>query len=254
MHGAPGRKDLVPAGQLDKEESRFLLLAALLLPLRNCVVPGPKNKPTPASAAIVRESIKWRTKDADMSVLLHETAQQFLDIHQQVAAMDGSDATVRAQNAPEGLRVQLGMVIRKLKQHWHLGALLAPVLLTPQAAAVGTEEATTAATASVPSSGAGRREGTAAGGDEPAAEEVVRCKEVYGTLKAAANAFGLEECWQWKPLLDGKQVQALLELQKPGPELGKAMGEALNWQLAHPSGSVEECQQHVKEWWRKHKA
>eukprot|EP00983_Pelagomonas_calceolata_P122201 1160884-Pelagomonas_calceolata.AAC.19 len=53
-------------------------------------------------------------------------AQQFLDIHQQVAAMDGSDATVRAQNAPEGLRVQLGMVIRKLKQHWHLENQFAP--------------------------------------------------------------------------------------------------------------------------------
>eukprot|EP00983_Pelagomonas_calceolata_P122196 1160884-Pelagomonas_calceolata.AAC.14 len=53
---------------------------------------------------------------------------------------------------------------------------------------------------------------------------------------------------------DVYHVQALLELQKPGPELGKAMGEALNWQLAHPSGSLEECQQHVKEWWQKHKA
>eukprot|EP00967_Tisochrysis_lutea_P000461 scaffold568_cov19-Tisochrysis_lutea.AAC.1 len=41
-------------------------------------------------------------------------AQQFLDIHQQVAAMDGSDATVRAQNAPEGLRVQLGMLLKAI--------------------------------------------------------------------------------------------------------------------------------------------
>ncbi len=43
---------------------------------------------------------------------------------------------------------------------------------------------------------------------------------------------------------------ALLELQKPGPNLGKAMNEALNWQLVHPKGSLEECQQHVKAWWQ----
>ena len=59
--------------QLEKEELRFLLLAALLLPLRACMVPGPKGKPTPAAAFIAREAIKWRTKDADMAVLLHET-------------------------------------------------------------------------------------------------------------------------------------------------------------------------------------
>jgi len=59
--------------QIEKEEQRFLLLAALLLPLRLCVVTGPKGKPCPASAVVVREAIKWRSKDVDMTVALHET-------------------------------------------------------------------------------------------------------------------------------------------------------------------------------------
>ncbi len=28
-------------------------------------------------------------------------------------------------------------------------------------------------------------------------------------LLSAAAAFGLEDCWKWKPLMDGKQVSAL---------------------------------------------
>lgn len=59
--------------QLDKEERRFFLLAALLLPLRLCSAPGAKGKPQPVSTHIVREAVKWRAKDAEMTVLLHET-------------------------------------------------------------------------------------------------------------------------------------------------------------------------------------
>lgn len=69
----------MPAGtctssQLDQEERRFLLLSALLLPLAQCTAPtGPKGKQLPVVQYIVRESIKWRAKDADTAVMLHET-------------------------------------------------------------------------------------------------------------------------------------------------------------------------------------
>jgi hypothetical protein len=71
------------------------------------------------------------------------------------------------------------------------------------------------------------------------------------TLLAAAEAFGLQDCWSWKPLLDGKQAMELLGMKKAGPELGKVLGAAMDWQLTHPSGGLEECQAHVKAWWEK---
>ncbi|MEW5311042.1 MAG: hypothetical protein WDW38_002788 [Sanguina aurantia] len=64
-------------------------------------------------------------------------------------------------------------------------------------------------------------------------------------LFSAASAFGLESCWQWKPLMDGKQVMALLGLTKPGPELGKTLAVVMDWQLMNPAGTLEDCQQYV---------
>jgi hypothetical protein len=58
--------------QLEPEELRFFLLAALLLPLRRVEVAGQKNKKVPAAVSIVRDAIKWRSKDGDMAVQLHE--------------------------------------------------------------------------------------------------------------------------------------------------------------------------------------
>lgn len=43
---------------------------------------------------------------------------------------------------------------------------------------------------------------------------------------------------------------SLLGLQKPGPELGKAMAAAVEWQLANPQGTLEQCQEHVKQLWQ----
>jgi hypothetical protein len=34
---------------------------------------------------------------------------------------------------------------------------------------------------------------------------------------------------------------------KPGPQLGKAVAAAVEWQLAHPSGSAEDCAAHIKQ-------
>jgi hypothetical protein len=56
------------------EERRLLLLSALLLPLRQLTYKI-KNKQAPATGFIIRESIKWRTKDVDNVALLHAQVQ-----------------------------------------------------------------------------------------------------------------------------------------------------------------------------------
>ena len=44
--------------QLDLEERRFLLLAALMLPLRRMQAAAGKGKPLPLSSVIIRDAIK----------------------------------------------------------------------------------------------------------------------------------------------------------------------------------------------------
>jgi hypothetical protein len=66
------------------EERRLLLLAALLLPLRKLSYKV-KNKQAAASSYIIRESIKWRTKDVDGTALLHAQVEQLAAVHRELA-------------------------------------------------------------------------------------------------------------------------------------------------------------------------
>lgn len=72
--------------QLSNEDRRALLLAALLLPLRQLQAAGAKGKPGPASAAIIRDSLKWRNKDVDSTAALHEAAPELLKLYELLQA------------------------------------------------------------------------------------------------------------------------------------------------------------------------
>ncbi|MBA0566282.1 hypothetical protein Golob_011113 [Gossypium lobatum] len=54
---------------------------------------------------------------------------------------------------------------------------------------------------------------------------------------------GLEKVWDLKPLVNGKDIMNVLQLKVGGPLQQKA----LSWQLAHPSGTAEECLDWMKE-------
>ncbi|KAJ0026115.1 hypothetical protein Pint_07709 [Pistacia integerrima] len=48
---------------------------------------------------------------------------------------------------------------------------------------------------------------------------------------------GLEKVWDMKPLVNGKEITSVLQLKSGGPLQQKL----LSWQLAHPSGTAEDC-------------
>ena len=73
--------------------------------------------------------------------------------------------------------------------------------------------------------------------------------ELCQSLLASTAAYGLEECWQWKPVLDGKAVMGLLGMTRPGPEMGQAVAAVMEWQLGHPGGQEAECRAHIVEQW-----
>jgi hypothetical protein len=127
----------------------------------------------------------------------------------------------QGQREPD-VRVALGHVIRRLKQHWRLGALLAPLARHPactrplgvedvgegggtpaSSGGSGGEGAPAGAPATAAAAAAAGRDAEEGAAAEWAAGQVGMVKD----LLAAAAAFGLEDCWQWKPLLDGKEVR-----------------------------------------------
>jgi hypothetical protein len=106
--------------------------------------------------------------------------------------------------------VQLGRAIRQLKANWKLGVVLVPLLQLPAAAPQGVEPGSADAAADSPRVAAeGSPQGTAAdaAGSGGGQELVQQQQAAVQLLLSAAEGFKLEDCWQWKPLLDGKQVR-----------------------------------------------
>lgn len=83
---------LLHATQLTPEDKRLLLLAALLLPLRVLSYPVKANKQQPASAHIIRESLKWRTKEVEGVALLHAQVTNLAEAYSAINAAGGCQA------------------------------------------------------------------------------------------------------------------------------------------------------------------
>ncbi|EFN53192.1 hypothetical protein CHLNCDRAFT_137012 [Chlorella variabilis] len=223
-----------PEAAFDRDARRRCLLAAVLLPVADLQVPAAKGKATSAAAHVVREALKWKAKDAEAVDALHAAAPQLAAIYRQLQGQpDGVPA-------PEELRMRLGRVIRSLKQLWPAGCVTAALLhssrgmgLDGEAAPLSPGEA--AAAAAEPSDG------------EPDAAGTQRRLDFCEVLLDAATAYGVAGCWQWKPLLDGKQVMAAMGMTAGGPQLGRLLAAAVDWQLAHPAGTADEC----REWLRR---
>eukprot|EP00959_Pyramimonas_sp_CCMP1952_P126039 2635553-Pyramimonas_sp.AAC.1 len=76
MRGVDAALKQLPEGHLSAEDSRLILLAGLLLPLRNVQIKA-KKKLVPVASHIVREELKMRTKDAELVLALHNAAAEF---------------------------------------------------------------------------------------------------------------------------------------------------------------------------------
>jgi hypothetical protein len=150
-----------------------------------------------------------------------------------MANMSGAAAGA-VESSPEQTRVQFGQTIRQLKHHWKLGVLLVPLLQLPAATPLGVEPA---AASDRPAAAGGGSEG----GRNAEGQMQQQADAVQG-LFAAAAGFGLEDCWQWKPLLDGKQVGTSQQVDvQPAALLVKNQSS--------PICSTASCSGLTVEWW-----
>mmetsp|Transcript_66350 Transcript_66350/g.74320 ORF Transcript_66350/g.74320 Transcript_66350/m.74320 type:complete len:646 (+) Transcript_66350:95-2032(+) len=65
-----------------------------------------------------------------------------------------------------------------------------------------------------------------------------RAKELYETI---VGGMGLDGCWKTKPLMNGKELIRVLDLDR-GPEVGVYMQEEVKWMLTNPKGTIKELQ------------
>lgn len=94
--------------------------------------------PCSLSSHVIRDSLKWKSKDCEAVDLLHRTAPQLLKVHQQLASIS---AAAGSDSSHEEVRIALGRCIRSLKSLWRYGCALATLLPAPEARPLGVEAA-----------------------------------------------------------------------------------------------------------------
>eukprot|EP00475_Leptophrys_vorax_P004344 TRINITY_DN12592_c0_g1_i1.p1 TRINITY_DN12592_c0_g1~~TRINITY_DN12592_c0_g1_i1.p1 ORF type:complete len:212 (+),score=19.87 TRINITY_DN12592_c0_g1_i1:40-636(+) len=136
----------------------------------------------------------------------------------------------------ENPRVLAGKLLRKVKSAWPASVILASALhehsSTAASSAYGADSA-------APDASLNKMEGTEGWKRRKVGEEVADTssdKFLEALLKI--KALGLDDVWDKKPLVNGKDVITALSLSKRDTRTGFWMERAVEWQLAHPDCDV----------------
>lgn len=204
------------------EPKRIALLAACVCPFANLtVLTGKKrNKPEAAASFVLRNSLKLKNKDGEQGALIVDRAPALRAIANRQAVLEeplGEEASSR-------LRLELGLILRELKESWR-PCLAVACAAELHARGLVYDEALNAGLAL----------------DQPAAS----CVATFAAVADDIRRLGLDQCWTLKPLLNGNDLAAALGLAN-GSKLGEAMQKQVSWQLEHPNGTAEECVQALR--------
>jgi tRNA nucleotidyltransferase (CCA-adding enzyme) len=181
--------------------SRILYLATFLHPLRKMVVSDPKGKQQSLPSFIVRESIKFKNKDIQAVTAILSNVDEMRNV------------LMRNKTNDDFCRLQVGLVLRNLKEQWVTTLLVAAI-------------------AEIQS----REEDT-----EHVQHIITRTKHLYSTIQTN----GLDGCWRVRPLLDGKDILQRLDLPR-GPAIAPYIDAQIRWMLLNPKGHKEELIVHLK--------
>ncbi|KAF5207987.1 Polynucleotide adenylyltransferase family protein, partial [Thalictrum thalictroides] len=88
-----------------------------------------------------------------------------------------------------------------------------------------------------------------AGDFSGACAELDKSRQLYKKIENAILELGLDNVWEMKPLVNGKEIMSILKLKTGGPKVREWQEKSLEWQLAHPSASAEECQDWMRQEW-----
>ncbi|CAI9113665.1 OLC1v1014308C1 [Oldenlandia corymbosa var. corymbosa] len=105
--------------------------------------------------------------------------------------------------ATKKIRILVGLLLRDMKDNWRLALVLSMLLISTA--------------------------------------DIHSAQQMYKVVEDCILGQGLDEVWKVKPLVNGKQIMTVLDLRTGGPLVGEWQQNLLQWQLAHPSGTENEC-------------
>ncbi|KAL3687604.1 hypothetical protein R1sor_013913 [Riccia sorocarpa] len=219
---------------LNKPQRQICLLGALFLPLRSCTCLEGKKR-IPVSTHIISKSLMLKNKDAGGVETILSGAKDFREVTEKLlqaeseASKEVKESVQRESPETAALlehRVELGLALRKSKELWRCTLLLSSILELP----------------SVTSQGGAAMLALSFDNEMWIEEKAKLCSFV----EKAVNKLELEKIWEEKPVLGGNEIKDTLNLA-PGKQVQEWKDKVLLWQLAHPSGTAEECLEWLRE-------
>jgi len=181
---------------------KLLHLGAMMLPFGSLSFLDGKNKEQGIISYITSTSIKFKKTDVtDITAIIDSCAE-----------MKAFLVKLRVDKL-QPTRLEIGMVVRKLKGLWFTCLNLAAI-------------------ADILS--------------DSRASEMDQSLNEFKDLCKIIDHYELDGCWRQRPILDGKAIIKSLDL-KNGPMVGKYMNEQIKWMLRHPNGTKEKCIIYLKQ-------
>ncbi|XP_002266551.2 tRNA nucleotidyltransferase cca2 [Vitis vinifera] len=213
---------LIGSSTFNDEQRRLYLYAALFLPFRKTLYEGGKARKIPVVNHIIRNSLKLRASDADTVVSIHCAVEKFISLIPFIESTESiqiSEAEwgIEILDLPvtSKLRILTGLLLREIKGFWRV-ALMVSTLLYPN---------DINHTRDISKNNF----------------QLDKRRKVFEMVENAIVGLGLEEVWELKPLVNGKDIMNVLQLKSGGPLVRDWQQKLIQWQLAHPSGTAEEC-------------
>lgn len=219
---------LIGRSSFSDDQRRLCLYAALFLPFRETIYRDNKAKKIPVVNYIFRNSLKLKASDAETVISLHTVTKKFVTLIPllvskediQVLEVDWKRDTIEVPIASK-LRILTGLLLREIKEFWRV-----TLLLSMQLHPVDIVSSTSFSNENF---------------------ELDKSSGLFKTVENAVRTLGLEKVWEMKPLVNGKEIMNILQIKSGGPVVREWQQKLLEWQLAHPSGSAEECLDWMKQ-------
>ncbi|KAL0695186.1 hypothetical protein Bca4012_062366 [Brassica carinata] len=226
-------------GKFSGEERRLALYAALFLPFRKTVYKDNKGKLIPVVNHIFKFSMKRKTSDAETVINIHRTTERFLSLiaslrlknDVQLDKLDWATNILKHWEsislgdpelpATSKIRVLTGFLLRDIKDFWRVALLTSLLLSTVD----------------------GMKEDQEIGHLD---FQLNNLRESYLTIEETILELGLDNIWNVKPLVNGREIMQIAELSGGSSLIREWQEKLLTWQLSYPNGSAEEC----KDWMR----
>ncbi|XXG45516.1 hypothetical protein AAC387_Pa02g0582 [Persea americana] len=209
------------------EQCRLYLYGALFIPLRQTVYSDSKGKKIPVVSNIFLNSLKLKVKDAETVISLHSACERFVSLIPFMTSSEDSvvdSAELEEENfdvsLPSRRRIWTGLLLRQLKDFWRVALLMSTLLSTNND---HTEEFLR---------------------DRSKLEEKI---DTFMRVEDSIIELDLDNVWKVKPLLDGKAIMDVLQLKSGGRQVGEWQQKVVKWQLAHPTGTAEDCIDWIKQ-------